>query len=194
MVTHIHSIKSFCTVLQICIAPYRKAKRHVIVPGKGAGTKTGWIKTMGRAKEQHKLIKLCVANYWLQHVIIVFEPTIFFDGRKISSNQKRCLAWKAICIPEGNETASPQRVDRKPVRKDSQRIGKLKAVGGPLNPYSTGMLWMDVWKVCDGSVRCAYSVHLPVFNTEHMKAKTIRLCSDNKCDLFLTLSKGQLLV
>ena len=143
---------------------------------------------MRRAKEQHKLIKLCVANYWLWLVIIVFEPTIFFDGRKISSNQKRCLAWRAIRIPEGNEIASPQRVNRKPVRKDPQRIGKLKAVGGPLNPYSTRMLRMDVWKVCDGSnnVRHAYSVCLPVFNAEHMKAKSVPLCSDNKCDWFLT--------
>lgn len=37
---------------------------------------------MGRAKEQHKLIKLCVANYWPWLVIIVFELTIFFDAER----------------------------------------------------------------------------------------------------------------
>lgn len=95
---------------------------------------------MGRAKEQHKLIKLCVANYWLWLVIMVFEPTVFFDGRKISGNQKRCLVWRAICIPKGNEIVSPQQVNRKAIRKDSQCIGKLKAAGGLLNPYSTGLL------------------------------------------------------
>jgi len=56
-----------------------------------------------------------------------------------------------MCIPEGNETASPQRVNRKPVRKDPQCTGKHKVVGGPLNPNSAGMLWVDIWKLCDGS-------------------------------------------
>lgn len=36
---------------------------------------------MGRAKEQDKLIKLCVANYWLW-LVIVFEPTIFLMAEK----------------------------------------------------------------------------------------------------------------
>lgn len=86
-------------------------------------------------------------------------------------------------------------MNRKPVWKELQCIGKLKAVGGPLNPYSTGMLWMDVWKACDGSnnVRCAYSVCLPVFNTERMKVKHVPLCSDNKCDWFLTCQRANYL-
>lgn len=97
---------------------------------------------MGRAKEQHRLIKLCVANYWLWFAVIVFENTIFFDGRKISRNPKGCSVWRVICIPEENETASPQQVNRKPVWRYSECmeciggmecIGKLEGVDGPLN-------------------------------------------------------------
>lgn len=60
---------------------------------------------------------------------------------------------------------------------------EAQGIDGPLNPCSTRMLWMDLWEVWDGSnnIRFAHSVQLPVLNTEHVKAKTVPLCSDNKC-------------
>lgn len=77
---------------------------------------------MGRAKEQHTFIKLCIANYWLRPVIIVFEPTVFFDGRKICSNQTHCLARRGIGIAKRNKR-SPQQVSRNHVRKDPGVLG-----------------------------------------------------------------------
>lgn len=55
---------------------------HTFLAREG-GTKTGWYKTMGRAKEQHKLLKLLLLI--TDCSLFLLYLSIFSDGRKIST-------------------------------------------------------------------------------------------------------------
>lgn len=89
------------SLLNACVQCYRSALHHREKPkdmshflAREGETKTGWYKTMGRAKEQHKLLKLLLLI--TDCSLFLLYLSIFSDGRKICSNPNCCLVQKII--------------------------------------------------------------------------------------------------